>query len=216
MKKTQLIIDAGHGSCHPVTGQYLTEDRIGKKTLHTDGKYHRNGWFYEGYFNRLSAWDFIDQATTLFKCYMVTDPYRDTSLSERVARADEYYKMIGGAPALCLSFHANSNSSNTAPQTGAWGYTLHTYSLTGTAADIAKKIAPGMNQVFGELGSLRPQNHPLHFQRRVAMTVETDMPCIILEQGFFDNPNDAKILLKPENIRKMNARLLYELDRVLS
>lgn len=217
MKKTHLIIDAGHGGLHPTTGQYLTPANIGKKTWHTDGpNYHGSGWFYEGHYNRQSALDFMDQASAFFNCFFITDPYRDTPLEERVRRADEYYaRLPKGTPCILLSFHSNSNSNTIEPQHKAYGYTLHTYALQGRAFEIARAIAPAMNQVFGTMGSLRPANWPLVFERKVSMTVHTDMPAIILEEGFFDNPRDARILMKPENISKKNATLVSELRRVL-
>lgn len=215
MKKTILIIDAGHGSISPTTGEYLTAPNIGKKTLHNDGNYHGGGWFYEGLFNRQSAADFMRQAAGKFHCIPIYHQWDDTSLGHRVELANNIARAMGNDNVFLLSFHSNSNSATTAPQNKAYGYTLHTYALKGRTANIAKAIAPKLNWKFGQFGSLRPSIWPLHFQKVVDITAKTTMPTIILEQGFFDNPKDAKLLLHPEVIEGLNKTLLEELSKVL-
>ena len=62
IKKTALIIDAGHGGIDPITGEYTTPANIGKKTNHKGYEFHNAGWFYEGVSNRIWAQMFAEKA----------------------------------------------------------------------------------------------------------------------------------------------------------
>jgi len=215
MKQTVLIIDAGHGGLDPITGKYATPEKIGKKTLHTNGQlYHGGGWFYEGVSNRKFATDFIRQASTEFVCCPVFHPWHDTPLNNRVAMANTIFEKMQ-AHCVFLSFHSNAFGSNFAPQTAAHGVTLHTLFKNGGAADIANVIAPGLNERFGDYGSRRPDNWPLKFELDIHITRHTKMPAIVLEVGFFDNPKDADILMNPFAIMEFNKTLLEELKNEL-
>ena len=215
MKQTVLIIDAGHGGLDPITKKYATSEKIGKKTLHTNGHlYHGGGWFYEGVSNRKFATDFIRQASTEFICCPVFHPWFDTRLDDRVAMANTINDRIK-AHCVFLSFHSNSISATTAPQTSAHGVTLHTLFKHGGAADIANAIAPALNERFGDYGSRRPDNWPLKFELDIHVTRFTKMPAIVLEVGFFDNPKDADILMNPFAMMEFNKTLLEELKGVL-
>jgi len=195
-KQTVLFIDAGHGGLHPMTKEYLTPPTIGKKTLHTNGKpYHHNGWFYEGHFNRQIANEFIEKATAAgFHCIPVFHPYEDNSLKDRTDTANARSRELN-TDSLFLSFHANAAGVGTAPQTSAEGVCSFVYKLGSTTAQLALDVTKQLEKVFDAYGSRRRASlvldNPLH------ITTATRMGAILLELGFFDNPNNADLLVNP-------------------
>ena len=44
-----ILLDAGHGGLNPA-GQYVTSPS--KEYKHSKGQFHKEGWFYEGVWNR--------------------------------------------------------------------------------------------------------------------------------------------------------------------
>jgi N-acetylmuramoyl-L-alanine amidase len=196
MKQTILFIDAGHGGLDPMTKKYLTPETIGKKTLHTNGKaYHDAGWFYEGHFNRQFANEFMEKAIAArFHCIPVYHPWNDNSLKDRTDSANQIAAKYG-TRSLFLSFHANAAGMTTGPQTGAEGVGAFVYKLNSETAGLALSICQGLEKIFDKYCSKRRASlvldTPLH------ITTATAMPAILFELGFFDNPNNADLLINP-------------------
>jgi len=196
MKQTILYIDAGHGGLDPMTGEYLTPPSDGKKCQHNNGKaYHGNGWFYEGHFNRQFANEFIEKAIAArFHCIPVYHPWADNSLKDRTDSANQIAAKYG-TRSLFLSFHANAAGMSTAPQTGAEGVGSFVYKVGSDTSNLALSICQGLEKIFDKYGSKRRSSlvldTPLH------ITTATAMPAILFELGFFDNPNNADLLINP-------------------
>lgn len=196
MKQTVLFIDAGHGGVDPMTKEYLTPEKIGKKTLHTNGKpYHYNGWFYEGKFNRDFAYEFIEVATKAgFHCVPVFHPWVDNSLKSRTDMANKL-ALEYGTRTMFLSFHANAATSTTSPQTSAAGVCSLVYKLGSDTAKLAMDITKELERVFDKYGSKRRSS--LVHDNSLHITTHTSMPAILFELGFFDNPDNADLLVNP-------------------
>jgi N-acetylmuramoyl-L-alanine amidase len=196
MKQTILFIDAGHGGLDPMTKEYLTPEKIGKKTLHSNGKaYHNNGWFYEGNFNRQMATQFITEATIAgFHCIPVYHPWQDNSLADRTDTANAINQKFA-TKSLFVSFHANAAGVGTAPQISAEGVCSFVYRLGTNTANLALSTTQNLEKVFDKYGSRKRSSlvldNPLH------ITTATKMPAILFELGFFDNPNNADLLINP-------------------
>lgn len=195
-KQTVLFIDAGHGGLDPMTKEYLTDPKIGKKTLHTNGKsYHYNGWFYEGHFNRQIANEFITKATASgFHCIPVFHPFKDNNLIERTDTANTINKQLN-QKSLFLSFHSNAAGVGTGPQTTAEGVCSFVYKLGTETANLAQVMTKEMEKIFDKYGSRRRAS--LVLDNSLHITTYTNMPAILLELGFFDNPNNADLLVNP-------------------
>lgn len=202
IKQTLLLIDAGHGGIDPNTGLYTTSPTIGKKTLHTNGKpYHGGGWFYEGKFNREFALEFMSQAKDAgYICHPVYHPYLDTPLNDRPKTGNEIQTKYN-SKSLFLSFHANATAVGTAPQTSAEGVCSFVYKLGSETAKLAEKITLSMQNVFDAHGSKRRSQ--LVNDNPLTITTATNMGAILFEIGFFDNPNNADLLMKPEFRQKV-------------
>jgi N-acetylmuramoyl-L-alanine amidase len=196
MKQTILYVDAGHGGLDPMTGDYLTPATIGKKTKHTNGKaYHGNGWFYEGHLNRQMAYEFISEATKGgFHCIPVFHPWQDNSLNDRTDTANAQALKFG-TKALFISFHSNAAGVGTEPQTGAEGVCSFVYRLGTETANLALTVTQNLEKVFDKYESKRRSS--LVLDNSLHITTKTNMPAILFELGFFDNPNNADLLINP-------------------
>jgi len=196
MKQTILYIDAGHGGLDPMTGEYLTPPSDGKKCQHNNGKaYHGGGWFYEGHFNRQIASEFIKEATNEgFFCLPVYEPYNNNTLIERVTFANEHYNKLKNPKSLFLSFHANAAGVGT-PQTSAEGVCSFVFKMNTDTARLAFDITKALENVFTKYGSKK--RSLLVYDNSLYVTRETKMPSILFELGFFDNPNNADLLINP-------------------
>lgn len=220
MKKTILFVDAGHGGFDVDTEKYHTFPEDGKNTLHSNGKrYHNEGWFYEGHFNRQMADLFMEEAMKLgFICIPIYRPFSDTwrykdysqpskpiQEGSRCNLANVIWEQMQRPSALCLSFHANSNTMGTTPQTGAGGPCAFVYKLGTETATLAGKMMTPIQTMFKQRGSsLRGQ---LIHDNSLDMTYWTKMPSILFELGFFDNPQNADLMVM-QNFRLEMAKSL--------
>jgi N-acetylmuramoyl-L-alanine amidase len=197
MKQTVLFIDAGHGGLDPMTKEYLTPPSIGKKTLHTNGKsYHYNGWFYEGHFNRQIASEFMIEATKSgFYCLPVYHPWKDNPMKDRTDFANQQAMRLQ-TQSMLLSFHANAAGATSGPQTFAEGVCSLVYKLGSETAVLAQVMTQSLELIFDAYGSKRRAG--LVFDMPLHMTSQTSMPAILFELGFFDNPNNADLLINPQ------------------
>lgn len=195
-KQTVLFIDAGHGGLDPMTGEYLTPATIGKKTQHTNGKaYHNNGWFYEGHFNRQIAQEFISKAKEAgYHCIPVYHPFQDNSLKDRTDTANAMALKLQ-TMSLFLSFHSNAAGVGTQPQTSAEGVCSFVFKLGSETYKLALAITEQLEKVFDKYGSRRRSLQVL--DNSLHITTYTTMPAILFELGFFDNPNNADLLINP-------------------
>jgi N-acetylmuramoyl-L-alanine amidase len=207
MKKTLIFVNAGHGGMDD-KGQTLTNPQDGKKTLHSNGKFYHNGsWFYEGSSNRDFALEFIAAASLAgFICIPIFDAQLDTNRLERIALANNLAK---GKRSIYLSFHSNATGNSVAPQTIAEGCCCFVASLSGTGGKLAAEIMPDVQAVFDKWGSRRRAQ--LVHDKPLDETARTFMPSILFELGFFDNANNADLLINPEFRKEVNAAIVAKL-----
>lgn len=207
MKKTLIFVNAGHGGMDD-KGQTLTNPIDGKKTLHTNGKFYHNGsWFYEGSSNRDFALEFIAAASLAgFICMPVFDAQLDTNRLDRINLANTLAK---GKKSIYLSFHSNAAGSTVNPQTAAEGCCAFVGSLSGTGGKLAAEIMPDVQAVFDKWGSRRRAQ--LVHDKSLDETARTFMPSILFELGFFDNANNADLLINPYFRKEVIAAIVAKL-----
>jgi N-acetylmuramoyl-L-alanine amidase len=100
-----VFVDAGHGGM-TLAGDYTTS---GKQAYHPDLTLHDNGYYYEGYENRLVAESFIEKCTAAgIQTIRTYHPYKDTPLSDRVELIKSY--LDRGYYGYLHSFHSNAIS----------------------------------------------------------------------------------------------------------
>ena len=193
IKKTILFVNAGHGGIDD-KGDTMTDPKAGKKTLHTNGKfYHKGSWFFEGSSNRDFALEFIASASLAgFICVPVFEPQIDTTRLNRINWANDYSK---GKKTLWLSFHSNAIANSTNPQNSAEGACCFVGSLAGVSGKLAAEIMPAVQAVFDKHGSGRRAT--MVHDTPLDETAKTVMPSILFELGFFDNPDNADLIINP-------------------
>ncbi len=179
----RIFLDAGHGGIEPGTGKYVTAPN--KQYKHARGTFHRDGWFYEGVFNRAVA-DLVhaEAEAANLEVVRIYHDWQDVKLRQRTTDANAAY-YARKAPGVLLSIHANA-----APVPGvASGFEV--FHFPGSAegqrlASLLYRETMKWNDVFPGRGVKQANFHML----RASM-----MPAALVECGFFDNYTDAMVLM---------------------
>lgn len=214
-----LFIDAGHGGWDGK--KYHTFPKDGKMTFHPGKQYHNGGWFFEGQFDRDFAAEFTVEATQKghhcipvylpmldsWRSYNYSDPKKSFwQKGSRCDLANEIWERIGKPQSLLLSFHSNSATIGTAPQNSAAGVCSFVHKLNTPTSVLAEKMTLGMQGIFDKYGSKRRAK--LVHTDSLDMTAHSDMPSILFEIGFFDNPQNADLLIKKEFRAELIEKIL--------
>lgn len=184
-----IIIDRGHATLDD-KGRYVTP---GKQAIFADGTH-----VYEGRENQKYAECLAKKAEALgFKVQFTvspTDP-SDPSLVTRVlkANASKYRKT-----SIYLSLHNNAG--------GRKGEGTEVFTSVGQT--LSDKFAQG---IINEIRKVLPNrkiradiaDHDDDKEEQFYVLRKTNMPAVLMEYGFFDNPVDYKYLSNPDIIDKM-------------
>lgn len=198
MKKPVIYLNAGHGGIHPITKAYMTNPADGKFYHFTEaGKVVFSA--YEGETNREFARAFhTAMKDTGIDIVPVYHAFLDTPNSERIRIANSHFWQNKVQKALWLSFHSNavgvvSKGESQAPQ----GYSIWTtdgVTPSDKIADIitgeVKKIAPNFGIKILEDRS----DYDCDFEANFYELYYTNMPAVLMENLFFTNIKDAKLL----------------------
>jgi N-acetylmuramoyl-L-alanine amidase len=187
-----LFLDAGHGGIAP-DGSYTTAPS--KMWQHTQGAFHKGTTFYEGVKNRAYCSAIIDKVRDFCHIIPIAHEYLDTPLSNRTLAANTYHNAI--AKGISWSEHSNATGTHNArgfliytskgqTQSDVWSqYTLDTYSTD---------VAP----LFGINVRQQKIDGDGDFEEDFHMVYRTNMPSILVENLFFDEYNDACLLMSKE------------------
>lgn len=186
-----VFIDCGHGGIDPNTGRYTTAPS--KMWKHNRGVFHDGSTFYEGVSNRVFGKLLAEDLTRRGYSYLfVNHPWRDNSLKSRVDIANAYHRTVNEG--IYVSLHSNAVNR----QDGATGISVWT-SVGQTASD---PIATSVHKELGKLmmGTMKmmsqvSQDKDPDYESQFYVLVNTIMPAILLENGFFDNFNDSTLLM---------------------
>lgn len=206
MRQKVLLIDTGHGGRDPFSGEYTTDPKTGKKFKHKKGAFHGSGWFYEGVSNRIFGAEFISQATRAgFMCVPVSHPSKDTTLMERIRFANYYHKEVN-SDCVFISFHSNAFKQIHR------GFQIYHHPNSGAGRELASSIADTTEFVFLDYDSIWKAN-PVK-SANYAVLRGTKMPAVLLENGFFDNYEDALLLMQPEFVADVCAAIVKGISRI--
>jgi N-acetylmuramoyl-L-alanine amidase len=200
-RKIALLVNAGHGGIDPETGLYTTPASMGKRFKHpviNNQTFHNDGWFYEGVFNRSFAAEFIAQAQRNgYLCFPVYHPWNDTALNVRTDLANHIQKSLG-IQSVYLSFHSNAGGG---AARGFRNFHHHNSSNSKLLAQcISSRVAPyceswgssSTNPTREAWIAENPAKGPMW------ETEQTNMFANLLELLFFDNYEDATLLMNKE------------------
>ena len=197
-----IIFDIGHGGIDPETGEYVTAPN--KQHFH-----HDFGWFHEGEWNR----NLMKEIDRLFQDYNSKAksneqirynwyPYdhQDVSLRSRVR---SYNEMTNAqSKAVIISLHANAS-----PNHNGRGFEI----FTSKGETLSDQYATMIGNEF--------KNDPIlvdSFAFRTDYASDGDLdkeadfyvlrktvaPAVLVEHGFFDNLEDATLLINKDIINR--------------
>lgn len=205
-KKIVLIVDAGHGGNHPVTGQYLTPPHIGKFYRFLDENGKLDFEIREGVINRLIADRLVEVATQAgFEVAKVYHYCNDNSLAERCAQANVLHQraLAKGQRSIFLSFHSDASGMKSEGQgerpRGISFWTSRGKTLADQIATIwheeVKKGVLGSTFRDKVLHRVDMSDGDIDWEADFYVLKATAMPAVLVENLFFTNREDAKCFL---------------------
>ena len=187
-----VFLDAGHGGLDD-KGNYTTPAVNGKRFTHhsTDfskrvrSKYFPNE-FLEGVKNRTYADLIAKKLTSLgVNVIKVYNESLDTPLNTRTSIANQYHSTVNKG--IYLSEHSN------AANTKARGVSVWT-SIGQTKSDYWADLVYNELSLLGISLMKQMNDGDVDYESNFHVLVQTNMPSILMENLFFDNIEDAKIL----------------------
>lgn len=190
-----VFLDAGHGGLDR-NGKYVTAPS--KQFKHDKGEFHGDGWFYEGVFNRTLTNRVAAKLNNLGICnVIVSHEYLDISLHYRVNVANWYHKNF--KKGVYISNHANASSSG-----NARGFEVYTTRGKTKSDKVATLLYDNVQDLLGDRIKYRPSRSDGDPDREANFFVlkNTAMPAILIEHLFFDNFDDASLLMNDEIVER--------------
>ena len=190
-KRKLVMLDPGHGGLHPSTGKYTTAP--GKMAFHENEYMHNGGWFYEGVWNREMVRQIMSEATEPGMQVLSTIPFNrwheDVPLGERIAYTN---LMAQTHDVLFISIHANAFNGKSR------GFQVHT-SPGDTKSDYyAEYLWQEVGKEVGHQVRMRKDTSDgdADFEDKFQVLTRTTCPAVLVENLFFDNPHDARLLMR--------------------
>ncbi|MBX2871147.1 MAG: N-acetylmuramoyl-L-alanine amidase [Saprospiraceae bacterium] len=190
-----VFLDAGHGGLDKA-GKYVTAPS--KQYKHSKGEFHGDGWFYEGVFNRTLTNRVAAKLTNLgISNVIVSHEYLDISLHYRVNVANWYHKNF--KKGLYISNHANASGSGKAR-----GFEVYTTKGKTKSDKVATLLYDNVQELLGDRIKYRPSRSDGDPDKEANFFViaRTAMPAILVEHLFFDNFDDATLLMDDEIVER--------------
>ena len=190
-----VFLDAGHGGILR-NGNYATAPS--KQWKHSQGTFHRDGWFFEGVWNRTLTNRVADKLRNLdIQHLIVSHEFVDNSLAYRVDMANWYARRVNKT--LYISNHSNALGTG-----GARGFEIYT-SRGKTGSDAVADIHwANVKELMGDRISYRPDTSDGDQDREAGfyVLVNTTMPAILVEHLYFDNYQDALLLMDDDVVER--------------
>ena len=190
MKRKLILLDPGHGGLHPDTLEYTTAPF--KMWRHKGHKMHWDGWFYEGAWNRFFALELGAELAASGIPFLYTIPFdrwhEDVSLGERISYANWLHQLHD---VLYISIHANVYD------TTVRGWQVHTSQGETRSDAVAQQLWNQVEMEFGSMITMRSDvsDGDADYENKFAVLAKTQCTAILAENLFFDNTEDALLLL---------------------
>ena len=190
-----VYLDAGHGSID-AKGNYVTAPS--KMFEHSRGEFHDGKFFYEGVWNRTLTDVVAEKLKNLgINHVVVSHEYLDLSLHYRVDVANWYHKNY--KKGVYISNHSNASASHTAR-----GFEVYTTPGVTKSDKLAELHWNNVKDLLGDRIRYRPDKSDGDHDKEARFFVlsKTHMPAILIEHLFFDNFEDAKLLMNDEIVER--------------
>lgn len=201
-----IYIDAGHGGINS-KGHYTT----------SNGKLynHLSFVFYEGYWNRIYVDEFIKQSAGIFNVVKVYNDVTDTSLKNRVSIANTYNDLIKPTQSIYLSFHSNAFNGK------ARGWSIFTSKGVTKSDYYANHIIKGMESLLAKYNNFSIRNYinkelQRDYEENFYVLKNTKIPAVLIENLFFDNLEDANLIMNTQFIKDYITVLINSLKVAFS
>lgn len=204
-----VFLDAGHGGISPLSGGYISLTN-GKKFTHKEGTFHDGTTFYEGVFNRQLAAKLEKELLDIgIRVVHVYHEYMDTSLENRVLLANKYNHVV--KQGIFVSIHANASLDGTAR-----GFSVFTTKEKSKGDIIADFIWEQVKLDMPEFKMREDRSDGDHdYEAQFYVLRKTDMPAVLIETLFFDNYEDAKMLMDGNIQQRVAASIAKALQRFI-
>ena len=189
--KFHWILDAGHGGLNPKTGEYQTRGKR-SPTFPTNSIY-AGKVLYEGVRNRQvlkCLKELLDENN--FQYSVVSDDWRDNSLSDRVSRANKIAETKNNC--IYVSIHHNAYGKGWNNANG-----LSTYHFP--KSDKGLRLASIFNNNVVE--EMDWKNRGIKTSNFYVLKY-TSMPSVLTENGFMTNLKEAEVLMSNEGSYKIS------------
>lgn len=189
-----VFLDAGHGALDK-NGNYVTAPS--KQFEHTKGTFHKGKWFFEGVWNRVLTNRVAAKLSNLgIANIIVSHEYVDISLEYRVDLANWYHKNFKNG--VYISNHSNAGGG------AARGFELYTTPGKTASDEVAEMHWNNVKDLLGNRIAYRPDGSDGDSDREANFYVlkRTAMPAILVEHLFFDNYEDASLLMDDEIVER--------------
>ena len=187
-----VAIDPGHGGI--LDGIYQTAPN----KMYT----HEWGAFYEGVFNRAISLTLSGMLLEEgISHYFTTDSNVDVSLPVRVTRANNYLKRFPDKRHLFLSIHGNAHSNESANGIEVWTSPEQTLS-----DEYATIFFNELKYMKWKMRSDSSDGDP-DKESRFYVLVKTIMPSVLLELGFYSNPEEAVKMNTPKYQQQISDKI---------
>ncbi|MCB0651977.1 MAG: N-acetylmuramoyl-L-alanine amidase [Saprospiraceae bacterium] len=190
-----VYLDAGHGAIDE-NGKYVTAPN--KQFEHSKGAFHNGKWFYEGVWNRKLTNRVAAKLKNLGISHLiVSHEYLDLSLAYRVDVANWHHKNY--KKGIFISNHANASGAHSAR-----GFEVYTTPGTTKSDALAEMHWKNVDSLLGDKIKMRPGTSDGDQDKEANFYVikYTSMPAMLVEHLFFDNYDDAMLLMDDEILEK--------------
>ena len=190
-----IILDAGHGGI--IDGKYVTCPNWNENEVSWNKMWVHDGVpFFEGVFNRLV----VDEIATLLEEENI--PYtklvgdEDVSLRKRVNMVNNIYKKDKSA--ILISVHGNAFNGI------AKGFEVFT-SKGVTRSDAYAEVLANVMELAFPTQAMRwcLTDGDKDKEANFYILKYTNCPAMLTENGFFDNPEEAKFMMSDEGINRI-------------
>lgn len=199
-KDITVILDNGHGC-----------DTPGKRSP----KFPDGSQFFEYEFNRDIVKRVSEQLKDFgIKCEIIVPEDKDISLNERCKRVNKIWKDTK-KKCFLISVHANAAGMGK-EWMNARGWSVFTSKGRTKSDDIATIFWQEMKQEFpNNKMRMETSDGDVDYEQNFAMLYNTSCPAILIENFFYDNQEDCKLLMSQAGRIKISHAIVNAIKKTL-
>lgn len=194
----KILIDNGHGQSTP-------------------GKRSSDGRFLEFQFNRTIAKQIVDDLRDRgYDAELLVPEDDDIPLKDRCKRVNDIVAREGKQNVILISIHANA-FGNGKEWTKPSGWSVYTSKGQTKADDLAEQLAKAAIKNLPQM-KMRTEKSDgdLDYEENFYILLHTLCPAVLVENFFYDNPDDLRLLESEEGQARIVEALMKGVGRYVS